>query len=344
MTKTITRILLYSLIVASAIGLFMAYGVYSDIKLSNVKLNNDGELIQIPSGAVYADVKLLLSDYLIDLESFEWVAEKKNYPNAVKAGRYKIINGMSNNDLINLLRSGNQEVVRLVFNKVRTKDVFSGIIAKQIEADSISILNLLNDAEFLTSLEKNAETAMTLFVPNTYEFFWNTSASQFIKRMAKESSRVWNEKRLKKAEKLNLSPNEVFILASIVEEETIKGDELAKVAGVYINRLNRGMRLQADPTVRFALGDFEIKRILNRHLTIDSPYNTYKVNGLTPGPICLPSLKTIDAVLDYEKHKYLYFCAKADFSGYHAFAKNLIQHNKNAKAYQQALNKNRIYR
>jgi UPF0755 protein len=185
---------------------------------------------------------------------------------------------------------------------------------------------------------------MTLFIPNTYEFYWNTSADKFIERMYVEYKHFWSKSRLNKAQKIKLTPEQVIILASIVEEETIKDDEKPTVAGVYLNRLHKNIRLQADPTVRFAVGDFEIKRILNKHLKIDSPYNTYKYAGLPPGPICIPTISSIDAVLNYKKHDYLYFCAKDDFSGYHAFAKTLKQHNINATKYRKALNKNRIYK
>lgn len=342
----IKLLLLTILVVVVALG-FKGYDLYSDIQMPNVKLqNNDSEFIYIPSGSYYTDVLEILknSKILVNEESFKWVAEKKKYPNNVKAGKYRVKNNMSNNQLVNLLRSGNQTPVKLVFNKIRTKDKFAGIIANQIEADSAEILNLLNDEAFLGGYEKNSTTAFCMLIPNTYEFFWNTDAIDFIKRMAKEHKRFWNDERMKKAEKLGLSPNEVYTLASIVEEETIKNDEKQRLAGVYYNRLKKRIRLGADPTVRFALNDFNIKRVLNKHLTYDSPYNTYKYYGLPPGPICIPSISSIDAVLNLEKHSYLYFCAKDDFSGYHAFAKTLQQHNANARKYHRFLNKNRIYR
>ncbi len=323
------------------------YNLYKGIKQPNVNLNTDKPAyIYIPTGAGYKDVINILytNNLIVNRSSFEWVAEKKNYANNVKPGKYKISPNLSNNALINLLRSGRQESVKLVFNKIRTKERFAGIIAKQIEVDSASLIKKLYDKKYLKKYNKSVETAMALFIPNTYEFYWNTGIEGFMERMFVEYERFWTNKRLKKAKNLNMLPDEVITLASIVEEETIKNDEKPLVAGVYINRIKKRMRLQADPTVRFAVGDFEIKRILNKHLGVDSPYNTYKYAGLPPGPICIPSISSIDAVLNYKKHSYLYFCAKDDFSGYHAFAKTLRQHNQNAEKYRKALNRNRIYR
>lgn len=328
-------------------SLLKTYQLYQGVKEPNVNLNGKkAAYIYIPSDADYKDVTNILykSNLIINRASFEWVAEKKNYANHVKPGKYKIQPDMSNNALVNLLRSGRQVPVKLVFNKVRVKERFASIIANQIEMDSASLVDKLYDATFLKKYDKNVETAMTLFIPNTYELYWNTTADDFVERMFVEYERFWSKSRVKKASQLNMTPEEVTILASIVEEETIKIDEKPAVAGVYLNRLRKRMRLQADPTVRFAVGDFEIKRILNKHLEIDSPYNTYRHAGLPPGPICIPTISSIDAVLNYDKHNYIYFCAKDDFSGYHAFAKTLKQHNQNAKKYRAALNRNRIYR
>jgi len=284
------------------------------------------------------------NNYIINRNSFEWLAEKKNYRNHIYPGRYKLTNGMSNNKLLDLLRSGKQEPVKVVFNNVRTKEQLAGKIAKQIEADSISIMRLLKDKDFIGKYDLNIATISCIFLPNTYEFWWNTSAEKFIDRMNNEYKKFWNEKRLSKAKVLNLTKEDVVTIASIVDEETYKKDEMDDIAGVYINRLRKRMPLQADPTIKFALGDFTVKRILKKHLDIDSPYNTYKFYGLPPGPISIPSIDAIDAVLNYKEHDYLYFCASADFSGYHVFAKTLSQHNVNARAYQRALNKEKIYK
>lgn len=334
------------ILMGGILGGFKIYQLYNSVTAPNVTLNVESDYIYIPTGATYSDVIDILkaNNFLTDVESFKWVAQKKKFPQNVKAGKYRIADDMSNNDLVNLLRSGRQTPVDLVFNKVRTKEKFAGIIGKQIEADSIEILNLINDPKYLKSFDLNVQTAFCLLIPNTYEFFWNSDAESFMKRMKKEHDRFWNNSRIKKAKKLNLNEHEVYTLASIVEEETTKNDEKQRLAGVYVNRLKRGMRLQADPTVKFAIGDFTIKRVLNKHLEYDSPYNTYRYAGLPPGPICIPSITSIDAVLNHEKHSYLYFCAKDDFSGYHAFAKTLREHNQNADKYRRALNRNRIYR
>lgn len=246
---------------------------------------------------------------------------------------------MSNNELINLLRSGHQTPVNLVFNKLRIKSQLAGKVAKQLEADSTSIMHLINNPVFLTKYDLDTSNVMAVFIPNTYEFFWNTNAEQFFDRMYSEYQRFWTDTRKEKQRKTKLTPIEVVILASIVEEESNKNAEKPTISGVYLNRLKKQIPLQADPTIKFALGNFEIKRVLKKHLEVNSPYNTYKNRGLPPGPICLPSIATIDAVLNFENHKYLYFCAKDDFSGYHVFSNTLQQHNQNAIRYQKALSK-----
>ena len=230
----------------------------------------------------------------------------------------------------------------MVFNNIRTKEQFAGRISNQIETDSLSIINLLNNNSFLEKYELNSQNVMVMFIPNTYELYWNTSAEKLFERMNHEYKKFWNEERTDKAAAVGLTTVEISILASIVQSETNKKDEMARIAGTYINRLNKGMLLQADPTVVYALGDFTIKRLLSKHLEIDSPYNTYKYTGLPPGPITIPDATTIDKVLNYEKHDYLFFCAREDLSGYHAFAKTLAEHSANAKKYQKALDKMNI--
>lgn len=324
--------------------LIILSNTYKRIYKPNV--NRGSYFLYVPTGSGYKDVlKTLGHDHiLVDINSFKWLSEKKNYPNHVYPGRYKLDSLMNNNDIIDKLRSGFQDPVRLVFNSIRTREQLAGKISKQIEADSISLLNLFYSDSIFNKYGFKSETFTCIFLPNTYEFWWNTSAEKFIERMHKEYLRFWNEERKEKAAKLNLSPEEITTLASIVDEETYYNDEMSRVAGVYINRLRKRIHLQADPTLKFALGDFSIKRVLNVHKQIDSPYNTYKRYGLPPGPISIPSISAIDAVLNYESHSYLYFCAKPDFSGYHNFAKTLSQHNINAREYQRALNKERIWR
>ncbi len=251
---------------------------------------------------------------------------------------------MSNTQLVNRLRSGEQAPVSLIFNSIRTKQQLAGRIGKQLEADSVALLKLLNDKAFVKKLGFTADNILCLFIPNTYEFFWNTGPEQFISRMAKEYKRFWNEDRTGKLEKIGLKQSEASILASIVEMESTKNDEKPIIAGVYINRLKKGIKLEADPTLIFALGDFTIQRVLNKDLQFDSPYNTYKYAGLPPGPISLPSIVSIDAVLSPVHHNYLFFCAKADLSGYHNFSATLQQHIRYAREYQAALNKMNIKR
>lgn len=334
-------LLLLALVFISSI--IIGFSFYTKIYKPNSK---EQSYLYIPTGSNFYDVlEILQRDSLLkDIDSFEWLALKKNYQNHIYPGRYKIDKGMNNNDLINRLRSGYQEPVKVIFNSVRTREQLAGKIAKQIEADSLSLLKLFYNDSVINNYGLKQETFTSIFLPNTYEFWWNTSAEGFINRMHNEYERFWNDERLNKAKRLNLTPEEVTTLASIVDEETLYNDEMPRVAGVYINRLRKRMHLQADPTLKFAIGDFTIKRVLNEHKKIDSPYNTYKRYGLPPGPISIPSIAAIDAVLNYEEHSYLYFCAKPDFSGYHNFAKTLSQHNINARNYQRALNKERIWR
>ena len=334
-------------IILMMIGGIVFYMLYDAVFQPNIYLGErQTKHIYIPTGSDFNDVKSILyeDDMIMNTNTFEWLVEKKNYKNNARPGRYLIHENMGNNQLINLLRSGNQDPVRVTFNNIRFKEELAGIIANQIEADSLAIINILDDREILKEYGFTPETAKLLFIPNTYEFFWNTSAEQVLERMYREYNAFWNNDRKRKAEKINLSPLEVGTLASIVKAETYMPDEYAKVAGVYINRLKRNMPLQADPTIIFAVGDFSIRRVLNRHLEIDSPYNTYKNAGLPPGPISIPDPRVLDGVLNYQQHEYLYFCAKDDFSGYHAFAKTYSQHLANARRYQNALNQRRIMR
>ncbi len=315
-------------------------------KIYKPNINGNSYYLYISTGSDFNDViQILEKDSILkDINSFKWLAEKKNYPNHVYPGRYRLDSLMNNNDLIDKLRSGFQDPVKVVFNSIRTREQLAGKISKQIEPDSLTLIKLLYNDSLITEYGLIQETFTCIFLPNTYEFWWNTSAEKFIDRMYKEYQRFWNDERKSKAAILNLTPEDVTTLASIVDEETYYSKEMPRVAGVYINRLRRRMHLQADPTLKFALGDFSIKRVLNVHKQIDSPYNTYKRYGLPPGPISIPSISAIDAVLNYESHSYLYFCAKSDFSGYHNFAKTLSQHNINARNYQRALNKERIWR
>ena len=263
---------------------------------------------------------------------------------AVKAGRYKIRNGWSNNELVNVLRSGRQDPVMVVFNNVRDLEGVAGKVSRYLACDSVELANYLLAEERPGEYGLEHSNFTTMFIPNTYEFFWSTSPEEFAKRMAGEYKKFWEGERDRKAKRKDMSRTEVVTLASIVDEETMFDEENARVAGLYLNRIEQGIALQADPTLKFAMGDFTVQRILNKDKKIESPYNTYMYRGLPPGPISIPSVSAIDGVLNAEKHSYLFMCAHHDFSGKHAFAKTLAQHNKNARAYQKELNRRGIYR
>ena len=339
---------LWSLIVVIFLsGLITAYVFYSRIYQPNVVMEYEKEVfVYIPTNSTFEDVQQILisSGVVQNTSSFRWVAEQKNYINRIKSGRFLLDNGMNNNELVNLLRSGRQTPVDIVFNNVRTKEEFAGKVSTQLELDSLELLYAMVDTAFINNLDLDANTVSSLFIPNTYEFYWNVSVPDFLARMAAEHHHFWTERRNTKAQKLKLSQAEIAILASIVEKETLKKDEQPKVAGLYLNRLKRGIKLESDPTVIFAIGDFTINRVLNKDLKIDSPYNTYKYKGLPPGPISIPSIQAIDAVLNHEIHDYIFMCAKDDFSGYHNFAKTYAGHLNNARKYRKALNKRGIKR
>ena len=274
-----------------------------------------------------------------NMSGFAPLMRHYKYDRRVKPGNYAVRPGDSMRDICLRLLSGSQTPVKLVLPSVRTLDRLAGAVSRQLMVDSASVMTLLTDAHFLDSLGYTPATAPCMFIPNTYEVYWTMSPEQFVARMLKENKRFWNDDRLARAKAQGLTPNEVMTLASIVDEETAKNDEKPLVAGLYLNRLHRGILLQADPTVKFALGEFELRRILFVHLQADSPYNTYKYAGLPPGPIRIPTISAIESVLSPAKHTFIYMCAKEDFSGYHNFATTLSQHNANAQRYQQALNR-----
>lgn len=301
---------------------------------------SQGEFLYIRTGSTYEQVKDELKDrgFVRDIKSFDLLAKNAGYPAKVKAGKYQIKKGMGNFAILRLLRSGRQTPVKLVINKLRTRQDFINLVSSNLEADSNVLKHILSDSIYLDQYGLDSVTAMCAVMPDTYEFYWNSTAEKVFKKIAQQYVVFWNESRKTKAKKLNLSPQEVITLASIVDEESNKNDEKPKIASVYLNRIRAGMKLQADPTARFAYGDFTIKRITSVQISIQSPYNTYQVLGLPPGPICTPSPKSIDAVLNAPATTYVYFCAKEDFSGYHNFASNLVDHNANARKYHDALN------
>ena len=321
-------------------SVFIAYRIFYTEKITTSEDKN----IYIPSNSRVEDVAdTLLSNKIVDKGKFLRYASLNSY-SSVKGGHYVVKKGTTYRNLVRMLSAGQQVPVNLVISEnIRTKERLVEIVSKQIEVDSISLLNLLNDKSFLNELGFTPENSILLFLPNTYNVYWNRDAKALFYDMKKHYDRYWNAERFKKLEVAGLTKEDAMIIASIAIEESSKYDELPRIAGVYINRLNKGMPLQADPTVKYAIGDFTIRRVLYSHLKFDSPYNTYLYKGLPPGPICIPSQRSIDAVLNYEKHDYIYFCAKDDFSGYHAFAKTLEQHNQNANAYRNALNQRRIF-
>ncbi len=339
MSKKISKLKKIALLILSIFIIFILSAYYLFFKNNIQSQKDNSEYICIPSHSNYTDVLriLKLSDAITNLYSFELLAKTIHYADHIHPGRYCIKHGMNNISLLRMLYSGKQTAVKLTFNNIRLKSELASKVSLQLEADSNAILQLLNNKEFLAQFDMTPETSLLLCLPNTYEFWWNTSAEQFIKKMAKEYNFFWNEKRRRLSQKAGLSPLQIGILASIVDQESNKKEELSRIAGVYINRFKNGMKLQADPTIKFSLKNFTIKRILKSHLTVESPYNTYMHEGLPPGPICLPNTFTIDYVLNHEKHDYFYFCAKDDLSGLHIFAKTYEQHKLNAKKYHQAI-------
>ena len=326
-------------------GMAFGYWLFRTVMSPNVVTPDSQEVvIYIPTGSTFNDVQSILSeaDILVSPKSFNWVAKKKDYPDNIHPGRYVIGNGINNNRLVNMLRGGLQSPINVTFNNMRDVDQLAGRIAKQIEADSVSIANLLHNEEYIGQLGFNSRTIPALFLPDTYEFYWNTDAEGFVYRMFQEYNKFWTDERRQQATGKGLTPIQVSTLASIVNKETNMSDEMPRVAGVYLNRLKNNWLLQADPTLVFAWNDYSIRRVLEYHKQIESPYNTYKYPGLPPGPICIPSIAAVKAVLNAEDHHYFYFCAKEDFSGYHNFAKTLTEHNRNAVKYQQALNQRGI--
>lgn len=332
--------LLLSLLLIGISAAFVAYKALGP----NTGDMQKGEYLYIPTGASYMLVMddLVNGGYIKDAASFDIIAKRVNYPDMVKAGKFKITAGMSNLDIIRKLRSGKQEPVKLVINKLRTKEDFIKFIDERMEPDSTEIAEMLNDSTFLSQYGFDTNTAMAAVIPDTYEFYWNTSAKKIYAKLADYYKQFWTEERKQLADSQSLTPIQVIVIASIVEEETNKNDEKPNVASVYINRLKLNMKLQADPTVKFALKDFAIKRVLSGHTEFDSPYNTYMYAGLPPGPINTPSKASINAVLNAADTKYVYFCAKEDFSGFHTFATNYAEHMKNARAYQKALDEQGI--
>jgi UPF0755 protein len=342
--KKNTQIIVLLLVAVIAVAGYFGFKFYKVYFAPNVSANE--QYLYIKTGQNFEDlvVDLRYKNILNDVGSFYEAAEKMDLQTTFKPGKYRLKEGMNNRTLINMLKAGNQEPVQLKFQNIRKMENFAALLAKKLEPDSMAFMQLLDSAAFVEKYGFTTETVYTMFIPNTYEMYWNTSPESFFKKMNEEYLKFWTQERKDKAAALNLDPIRVTILASIVDAEALYDKEMPTIAGLYLNRLERGILLQADPTVIFANNDFTVKRVTGKLLGVDSKYNTYRYAGLPPGPINMPSINAIDAVLNKEDNNYLYMCAKEDFSGYHNFAETVQEHNANARKYREALNKRNIFR
>lgn len=329
-------------VMLSSFGFYFWQIIYSP----NVLVDQPDRQVVIPMDATFSEVQALLYDQRIvnDLISFSFLSKLKKYDENIKPGVYELKQNMTNLAAINLLRSGAQIPIKLTFTSVRKIEELPERLAAFMSFETEQMAELLLADSTAEHYGFSPETLLSMFIPNTYEVYWTDSPQKLLNRMKQEYDLFWSSERVNKADALGLSKTQVSTLASIVQAEDTQMKEADRIAGVYVNRLTQSIPLQADPTVVYAVGDFSIRRVLTVHTQKDSPYNTYKNKGLPPGPINLPSIAAIDAVLNYEKHDFLYFCAKADFSGFHTFATNLTQHNQNARAFQRAMNLQRIYK
>ncbi len=340
------RIILLLALVVTCIAGYIGFQFYGKMFTINTPLSLKDEVLLIPAGSTIDDVidSLKLHGQILNENSFKWSAQKMGYTNDnIKSGRYTIKAPSNNRQLISVLRGGRQTPLQLTIHNVRTIEQMSGRVAAKLEMDSLELLAYFNN-NFDSLAGTTPPTRLTRFLPNTYEFYWTVSPEEFCKRMLKEYDRFWTDEKTAKAEKQGLTPEQVYTLASIIEKETNHNPEKTRMAGVYLNRIRDGIPLQADPTIVFALGDFELKRVLYGHLEIESPYNTYRNLGLPPGPIFMPGLSSINAVLEKENHDLLYFCARPYEDGPgHAFASTLSAHNQNAQRYQRWLDSQGIF-
>lgn len=332
------KILVYTFLFLVVVALFFAWRVVG----SATNFSEPRKFLYIHTGAASekAVMKTLQDSGLLKNPGmFNWLAGKLNVWQKLRPGKYEIEKGASMLTLARKLRNGSQSPVNLVITKLRTRNDFAALIGRKFESDSAAVLRFMQSNDSLKKFNLDTNTVMTAVFPNTYLLLWNSEPQKIIRKLNEQRTKFWTEERKQKAKNLGLTPEQVHVLASIVEEETLRNDEKPTVASVYLNRLNKGMNLGADPTIKFAVGDFSIKRVRLGHIssTASSPYNTYRNKGLPPGPICTPSETTIDAVLNAVQTDYLFFCAKPNGNGYHAFASNDVEHAKNAKAYQEWL-------
>lgn len=337
--KEVPKKKLILFLVGSTLLITFTFYTYQIFYTPNILVDQGDRLFIVASGDTYRKVQENLGRgrFVNDMVSFSFLARLYGYDKSIKPGRYHLRRNMTNLQAIKMLRAGIQEPVNVTFTHVRLISELGERITKNLSITPEQFYNALN--EFIATNDEgfDEDNILCMFIPNTYEVYFNTSAEDLVARMNMEYKKFWNEERTKKADSLGLSPIEVSILASIVQAEAVKDDEAPAIAGLYLNRLKRDIPLQADPTLVYAVGDFTLKRVLNEHKEVDSPYNTYKHAGLTPGPINMPRIAMIDAVLNAQSHNYIYMCAKEDFSGYHNFSSNLNQHLINARNYQRAL-------
>ncbi len=340
------KIILFVFLIGLGAG---GYWAYKNVFKSNVHLNGKKfTYIYIPTGAKFEDVldELYSQNIIDDHESFEWMAKEMDLPENVNPGKYRIGADMSNRSIVKMIVNGKQEKVKLFFNsQIRTKEQFMAYVTEKLEIELGDLEEYCSNEEVLgEKYGLNSDNFMCLIVPESYEVNWTTHIDDFFEILKKSYDEVWTKERRNKAKAIGYSVPEVITLASIVQSESAIKSEQQKIAGVYINRLKKDMKLQADPTIVFANQSFEVQRVLSSDKDIDSPYNTYMYKGLPPGPICLVTTAAVDAVLNYTKHDYIFFCAKCDFSGYSRFTSDYAEHQKNAKEYQNALNERGIKR
>jgi UPF0755 protein len=344
----VKKILSIVAVVVASVLLVYGFVLIRQIFSANTKFNEDKVYVYVLTGSDYTAVKKLIAPYVEDMQRFEMVAGKMSYAENVKPGRFLLKKGMNSYELVKSMRSN--DPVDLAFNNQERLENLAGRVGSQIEPDSLSLLTTFKDSVFLKENGFTEENVFVMFIANTYEVYWNITAEKFRDKMIKEYRNFWNEKRTQQAAKQGLTPVTATILASIVHKESVKRDERPRIAGVYLNRLKQEMPLQADPTVIFALkkksNDFDqvIKRVFYNDLFLNSPYNTYKNIGLPPGPIAMPDITALEAVLTPEKHDYIYFCASVDRFGYHEFAATLPEHNINAKKYSDWINSQGVQR
>lgn len=337
--KLISIVAVAGIVIATIVGVY----VYLKAFTPNTQFSQDEVFVYIPTDATYEQVKEIVAPLVKDFEKFDFVATSRNYSTNVKSGKFLFKKEMTSFDMVRSLRLN--VPVNVAFNNQETLGKLVQRLSTQLEPDTLALNQAFTNQVFLQENGLTKETALTLFIPNTYEFYWNTSAKKIADKMAKEHKKFWTNERLEKAKALNMTPAQVYTLASIVHKETVKADERPRVAGAYLNRINQDMPLQADPTVIYAIketsGDFDqvIKRVGGSNLFVKSPYNTYINKGLPPGPIAMPDISAIDAVLNAEKHDYIYFCADPNRPGYHAFETTYEAHMVNARKYAEWVNK-----